>query len=167
MNTPHPHDGSPSRPSEAGFTLIEALIAIVILVFGLLAVTNLLLVGAHSNVAAHLGTGATAQASEVLERLKAIPFNSLSAGGDLTSDAGSISNCDDTPSQDCVVAGNFNARKGIPGLGMIRTRWQITAVDSETYFIAVSSQSTAPLGSRTRADFTTFRSCTSVTQGCP
>jgi Tfp pilus assembly protein PilV len=29
------------RPAEAGFTLIEALIAIVVLVFGLIAISNL------------------------------------------------------------------------------------------------------------------------------
>src|SRR5204863_2278147 len=43
----------PSRGSEAGFTLVEALVAIVILVFGLIAVTNLMLVAASSNSVAN------------------------------------------------------------------------------------------------------------------
>jgi Tfp pilus assembly protein PilV len=38
---------------EAGFTLVEALFAMVILIFGLLAVTNLLIVGASSNSVAN------------------------------------------------------------------------------------------------------------------
>ncbi len=40
----------PAAPdAEAGFTLIEALVAIVVLVFGLMAVTNLMIVAASSN----------------------------------------------------------------------------------------------------------------------
>ena len=44
---------------EAGFTLIEALVAIVILAFGLMAVTNLLVVAAASNTVGNHSTAAT------------------------------------------------------------------------------------------------------------
>lgn len=154
--------------AEGGFTLVETLVAVVILSFGLMAVTNLLLVGAQSNTVAHASTGAAAQASEVLERLKAIPFTTLTEGGSLDTDEGVI-NCDDTTrTGGCVVAGNFNSRRGIPGLGEIKTRWIIEVIDAQTLFIEVRSESTAPMaGARSRADFTTFRSCTAPTAGCP
>ena len=52
---------TPTRESqpgagEAGFTLIEALVAMVVLTFGLMAVTNLMLVAASSNTVANQGT---------------------------------------------------------------------------------------------------------------
>ena len=152
--------------AEAGFMLIEAMIAIVILAVGLVGVTNLMLVSASANKLAHAGTGAAAQATEVLERLKAIPFNNLSPGGSLTSDAGATLGCDDN-TLDCAVAGNFNAQRDIPGVGRIKTRWQIVAIDSQTLFITVRSQSTTLFATQTRAEFTTFRSCTAGSQGCP
>src|ERR671935_1116877 len=90
-----------ARSGEAGFTLAEALVAILILVVGLMAVTNLMVVSAASNVAANQGTAAATAATEVLERLKALPFCAppapppavcapnvrLAAGGDLEADA--------------------------------------------------------------------------------
>ena len=41
------------RSRESGFTLVETLVAIVVLVFGLMAVTNLMLVAATSNTVAN------------------------------------------------------------------------------------------------------------------
>ena len=52
-----------ARRTEAGFTLIEALVAIIILSFGLIAVTNLMLVAASSNTVANQGTAAAAIAT--------------------------------------------------------------------------------------------------------
>ena len=149
----------PRSSSEAGFTIIEALIAMVILVFGLVAITNLLIVGASSNSAANLSTSATARASEQLELLKATPFTSLTVGGDVTADATGYFRDDTTD----PLAPN------VP-LVPIKTRWQISAVsgDNQTRFIHVVSE---PMGgflrSRARADFTTFRSCTNTLGGCP
>src|SRR5262245_50077908 len=79
-----------ARQGEAGFTLIETLVAIVILVFGLMAVSNLLLVAASSNTVANQGTAAATAASETLEALKQIPFTQLVDGGDLNSDVPSF-----------------------------------------------------------------------------
>lgn len=152
--------------TEAGFTIIEALIAIIILVFGLMAVTNLMIVAGSSNTAANHGTAATAQATETMERLKAIPFTTLTTGGDLASDVGTA-NCQE-PANQCVVAGNFNVYRAIPGVGLIRTRWQIISVGADVLFIKVRSESTSPLvGARSRAEFTTFRSCSATSLGCP
>lgn len=169
---------------EAGFTLVETLIAIVILVFGLIAVTNLFLVAGTSNQAASHATAAVTQATETLEALKAIKFTDLYAAvgasgtaGDLDADAGAGGTCmpncvgspDLCPTQ-CVVAGNYNYYREVPGVGMIRTRWQIVnpgAAGPDALFITVRSESLAPLvgGARSKAEFSTFRTCTS--QGCP
>ena len=166
-----------ARTTEAGFTLIESLIAIVILAIGLIAVTNLLVVAAASNTVGNHSTAATTAASETMERLKSRTFLSLTPGGDVDAGTeGSISACDETPTippatpntTECVVPGNFNARRTIPGIGEIRTFWEIRQVDGQVLFIKVRSQSTGVLaGARSRAEFTTFRSCTATAIGCP
>ena len=165
---------------QAGFTLIEALVAVLVLVFGLIAVTNLLLVGGTSNQTANHMSAATAEALETLETLKAVPFANLAVGGDLDSDLPAacqpdcLSNPDLCPTQ-CVVGRpnpNYNYYRTVPGVGMIRTRWLISnpipgAGGAAVCYIIVRSESTAPLagGFRSRAEFTTFRTCS--TQGCP
>lgn len=142
------------RAHERGFTLIEALIAMVILAFGMIAVSNLLIVAASSNTVANQSTAATTTATEALERLKAQPFGLLAAGGDLDND----------------VAGYFRLDT-VPGVGVIHTRWQISSVtpnDNQTLFIRVRSEGTGALSrARSAAEFTTFRSCTAVGSGCP
>jgi hypothetical protein len=163
--------------NESGFTLVEALAAIIILSFGLMAVTNLLIVAAASNTVGNHSTAATTAASEVMERLKSRTFTSLTPGGDVDAGTqGSLSNCDETPSippaspntTECVVPGNYNARRDISGVGTILTLWEIRQIDGQTLFIKVRSQSNAALaGARSRAEFTTFRSCTSIAIGCP
>lgn len=148
------------RRAEAGFTLVEALCAIVILSFGLMAIANLIAVAASSNTVANQSTAATTMASQQMETLKSIPFTTpgtavfnpvLAPGGDLEADQ----------------AGYFtDPPTDVPGVGMIRVRWRITGVpDAVTgaargLFIEVRAEGMAPLaGVRSRAEFTTFRSC--------
>lgn len=161
----------PARTGESGFTLVEALTAIIVLAFGLIAVTNLLVVAAASNTVGNHSTAATTAASETMERLKSRTFLSLTPGGDVEAGTqGSISDCNETPpsTTDCVVSGNYNSRRTFPGVGLIQTLWEIEQIDGQVLFIKVRSQSTAPLaGARSRAEFTTFRSCTATTIGCP
>jgi prepilin-type N-terminal cleavage/methylation domain-containing protein len=141
------------RPkAEAGFTLVEVLTSIVILSFGLIAVTNLFLVAGNSNLAANAGTAAAAIASEQMETLKATRYDLLAAGGSLTSNA----------------AGYFrdssnDARLRIPGAGSIRVRWTIADVPGNAqlkHVVVRAEAETGFLGARTRAEFTTFRACT-------
>ena len=75
-----------STPDQAGFTLIEALIAMVILAFGLIAITNLLIVAASSNSVGNMSSAATALASQQLELLKAQSYTNIAPGGSLTAD---------------------------------------------------------------------------------
>jgi type II secretory pathway pseudopilin PulG len=158
---PETRVGRPGANSEAGFTLVEALCAIVILAFGLIAIANLMLVAATSNTVANQGTAATTVATQQMETLKNIPFTNpptsntfnplLNPGGDLDND----------------VAGFFNPPVFLPGVGEIQVRWQITAIPdpvtgaTTTLFIAVRAEGTGALTrARSRAEFTTFRSCT-------
>ena len=136
--------------TEAGFTLVEALVAIVVLVFGLIGVTNLMIVAASSNSVANQGTAAATIAARQLELLKATPYNTLAAGGAVDSD----------------VSG-FNRDDQLPGVGLIHTRWEVVATgDPLVRFVRVRSEGTGVLSvRRSRAEFTTFRTCTSAV--CP
>jgi hypothetical protein len=93
----------PPRTSESGFTLIEALIAIVVLMVGIVAIVNLFVVASTSNAIGNHSTAATGQATETMERLKAIPFLNITAAmggstvGDLDADAGNILGCVELP----------------------------------------------------------------------
>jgi type II secretory pathway pseudopilin PulG len=169
--------GTPApRTSESGFTLIEALIAIVVLVVGIVAIVNLFVVASTSNAVGNHSTVATGQATETLERLKSIPFLDLTAAmtggteGDLDADVG-IADCVEDPatSVSCVIPGNYNLARDVPGVGRIKTRWMFVrpgAGGPDTLYIVVRSQSTAKLaGIRSRSEYTTFRTCT--VSGCP
>lgn len=141
------------RSSEAGFTLVEALTAIVILVFGLVAVTNLLIVAGTSSQVANAGTAAAAIAAEQMEILKATSFLNLVPGPALTD-------------PDTDVAGYFrnsttDPRLRIPGAGVVSVHWAIAQVDPRLLHITVRAEVAGTLlGRRTRAEFTTLRACT-------
>jgi prepilin-type N-terminal cleavage/methylation domain-containing protein len=152
---------------ERGFTLIETLIAMVVLTFGLIAITNLLLVGATSSTVANHSTAAATEASAVMEKLKALSFNSLVQGNDLAVTAPSACDAD---TQDCVTPNNFNSSRTVPGVGRIEVRWAVTPTDVSgppTRFIQVRAWSEGALaGARSRTDLTAFRSCTLGTPPC-
>jgi len=157
MNTPIE---TRDRGRESGFTLVETLVAIVVLVFGLMAVTNLLLVAATSNTVANQASAATASASQVIDLLRSTPWANVTPGGDLTADTTS-------PSPDCralqTPINAYNCDDNIPGVGVIKTRWQITAATGTVrmMLISVRSEGTGAMaGARSRANFTTYRTCT-------
>jgi type II secretory pathway pseudopilin PulG len=153
MKHANPSAVRPTPVREAGFTLVEALVAIVILVFGLIAVTNLLVVAASSNSVANQSTAATAAAAQTMEQLRAVAFNTLAVGGDVNTDAV-----------------GFVRDDAIPGVGVIHTRWQIqnvAPVNARALFISVRSEGTGALSrARSRAEFTTIRTCTNIALGC-
>ena len=159
----------PPRPSEAGFTLVEALISIVVLVFGLIAVTNLLLVAATSNMVASQATAATTAASRVLDTLKTTSYENLVPGGNLNVVmSGGTPSCDAaTP----VLLAAFECRDDVAGVGLMHVRWVVTvAGDARLTFIEVRSEGQGVFAAgRTLADFTTLRSCTDSTAAgqCP
>ena len=153
------------RPSsEAGFTLIEVLIAIIVLVFGLIGITNLFVVATASNQIGNLTTAAAAKSSEALEELKSLPFTTLVAGGSLTADLPSTNATAD------VSVGTYNMEETLPGVGLVKTRWVITdlgvVAPTPVYYITVRSEVRGSFGGQlSRAEYSTFRACT--TPGCP
>ena len=76
-----------TRRSQSGFSLVEVLVALVLLAFGLLAVAPLFVFATRETAAsADYGT-AGALAVRRMEMLRTVDFNSLTAGGSLTSNA--------------------------------------------------------------------------------
>jgi type II secretory pathway pseudopilin PulG len=168
------------RDSEAGFTLIEALIAIVVLAFGLIAVTNLFVVAASSNQIGNYNTATATEASEVMERLRRIPFNTLAPpantiAGNLLADqpAANLPPVPPSTSEPDVVIGGvpqFNMYRDVAGIGRIRTRWTVQSftdvLTTPVLLITVRSQVIGPFGGQlSQAQFSTFRTCTGA--GCP
>jgi prepilin-type N-terminal cleavage/methylation domain-containing protein len=147
------NDSTPicARRDDQGFTLIETLIAIVVLVFGLIAVTNLFLVAGSSNTVANQATAATDVAAQIVENFKAQPWNSAQ----LAATAGSFGS---TPQRTDLIS----------GVGAINSWWSITDVDARTKFFRVRSEGAGLLSrGRSRAEFTTYRTCTTPVLGCP
>ena len=62
--------------SDGGFTLIEVMVAIVILTVGLLSLAQMMVLATNSNTLSGRMTSSSALAKEQLERLKATPFYS-------------------------------------------------------------------------------------------
>ena len=158
------HDTVRARHSEQGFTLIEALIAIVILIFGVAAVSNLLIVAGSSNTVANHSTAAAQVASQQMEALKATRYDLLVTGGNVDTDTGVTGECGATP-----VINTFNCNtKGTGGggdfigVGTMHVRWQVAAPvvvgSTSVRFITVAAESRAPaLARRSRVVLTTFR----------
>jgi type II secretory pathway pseudopilin PulG len=156
---------------EAGFTLVEALVAVIVLVFGLMAVTNLMLVAASSNSVANQGTAAVTSATRVLELMKASSFADLqpvTPGGTIELESPIV------PGPDCATAvvGDFHCTDDIPGVGRVHTHWEFSpTADPRLIFIRTRSEGTGALSAtRSRAEFTTFRACTNsdpATGTCP
>jgi competence protein ComGC len=151
--SPSHNDLRSRKGSESGFTLIEALTAMLVLSVGMISVANLMAVAASSNAVGNQATAAATAASQELERLQAIPYDQLVVGGDIT-----------------VDQPGFNRDVDLQGVGIVHVRWQVAALagQNQTRFIAVRAEGTGALtGARSRAEFTTIRSCTSVALGCP
>jgi type II secretory pathway pseudopilin PulG len=157
-----------ARPAESGFTLVEALVAIVVLIFGLMAVTNLMLVAASSNTVANQGTAAVTSATRVMDMIKSTSYANLVAGGATWDPADGGKACDDPT----LAVTEWHCNDDISGVGRVHTHWWITATaDPRLFHIRVRAEGAGALtGARSRAEFTTFRSCTNsdpTTGGCP
>ncbi len=76
----------PSDPPR-GFTWVEVMLAILLLAVGLLAIAPLFLVAAKSSAAAADLSAVGTRAAYRMEVLRLLPFDELTVGGDLASDA--------------------------------------------------------------------------------
>ena len=153
-------DGAAGRRAEAGFTLIEALIAMVILMVGIAAIANLMVVAGSSNTVANASTAATAVASQQMDLIKAASYETLVAGGTTVVPANHTNHpdCNAAP-----VQGQFVCDAAVIGVGTIHVQWAITgplaaAAPAGTYFVDLVAQ---PIERATRqratARFTAFR----------
>ncbi len=147
--------GRPSRSdsSQRGFTLIETLIAMVILIVGLVGVSHLMMMAINSNNIANRGTVATTLASQQMEQLMSVPFDLLPTGANL--DAGDPGVAAD------VVPGNCGEGFCVVRVGGVSgefvTRWQTTVMSPQMRCIRVRTQARGPFAALTRAELTTFR----------
>ncbi len=117
---------SRNQSNDEGFSLIEVMVAIMILMVGLLSLAQMMIVATNSNNLSGRMTSCSALAKEQLERLKASPFYTnpaalvrnpiLAAGGDTMNTVGGYSQVYD--------------EEGIAtaGAGMFEVRWQITDI---------------------------------------
>jgi prepilin-type N-terminal cleavage/methylation domain-containing protein len=115
-----------TKRNDEGFSLIEVMVAIVILTVGLLSLAQMMVVATNSNNLSGRMTSCSALAKEQMERLKATPFYTnpqakvrnplLTAGGDINATVGGYSQIFDSG--------------GLPtgGAGMFEVRWQIADV---------------------------------------
>jgi type IV pilus modification protein PilV len=152
---------SRNQSNDEGFSLIEVMVAMMILTVGLLSLAQMMVVATNSNSLSGRMTSCSALAKEQLERLKASPFYTnpaalvrnpiLAAGGDTMNTVGGYSQVYDD--------------EGLPtaGAGMYEVRWQITDVPTalplEMVSINVRCLASNPdqfsiIG---EANFTTFR----------
>ena len=120
---------SRKRDGEAGFTLVETLVAIVVLVFGLIAVTNLLLVGATQQHRREPGHGRD-------HRGHASRWRSSRRGRSGTWRPVATW----PPTCPC-----FSDNVGVDGVGFINVRWQIEQPEPQLRFISVQAEGVAPL----------------------
>ena len=150
----------PTGSREEGFTLIEAMVAMVILLFGIAAVSNLMVIAGSTNTVANHATATTAAATRQMELLKSVNFDTLTAapGGSIFADVGATAVCGAA-----FNAASFNCNTPateFQGIGRIHVRWSYTTVPLApgTFLIRVAAESTAPaIGQRSRAFFTTLR----------
>ena len=150
-----PDGGRASRQS--GFTLVETLIAVIILVVGLVSVSHLMMVAINSNNIANRSTVATSLASQRMEELMAVPYTALADNtnalidadpGDVPGSTGANYRVEE------VSEPGATAGKGVSGVYV--TSWQITTV-SGLKCIRVRTQARGPFAGMTRAELTTFR----------
>lgn len=156
------HNMKPNAPraprnSESGFTLSEALIATLILMFGLASIFNLMITATTSNNVANRASAATMIAAQQLEVLRSTPFSQL-----VDTDVNSLTTpCDPGAPVSCAFT-------EVEGVGNMETRWLVQTLNNNNLrFIQVRTE---PRGFRARqamADLTTIRSCTlGVAAGC-
>ena len=149
-----PHTQTRQRNGEAGFTLIEALMAIVVLAFGLISIANLSIVATSSNSVANRSSAATMVATQQLEVLRSTRFTLL------------VPTLADTLN---VTTPGYSATTTVEGVGVFDTTWQIqTGANANVMFIQVRTEPRGFRARLSRAEFTTMRACTGGTNaGCP
>lgn len=158
MKQPARPTGVPRKPgskNEAGFTIMEAIIATMILTFGLASIFNLMIMSTTSNTVAARATGALALATAQMETLRSTPFSSL------------VDSPEGVDTLEEQTEGYF-VETTIEGTGTFETRWRVqTLTSANLKFLSVRTDPQGFRGRAGRAEFTTVRACTAgTTAGC-
>lgn len=104
-----------SRATDAGFGFVETLIAMLLMTFAALSVSQMLVTGVYVSEASSDLTSVTTLASQQMEILKGMEFDSLGEGGAL---GGDVSGFTDTVDLDDDGAGEFTRRWRVLDLGL-------------------------------------------------
>lgn len=143
------------RNREAGFTILEAIIATLILLFGLASIFNLMIVAISSNSLANRASGATTLAAQQMEILRATAFSTLidSPGGVDTLEIQTV---------------GFFRIDNVQGAGTYESRWEVrTLTDPNLKYLRVRTEPQGFRGRAARSELTTIRSCTAGSSaGC-
>ncbi len=83
-----------SRPAQAGFTLIEALVSIIVVAVGLLGLAFLQAQGMAFNTTSYTRTQATFAAYDLIDRMRANPVAALTGAYQANAAPASYSDCD-------------------------------------------------------------------------
>lgn len=144
-----------AKNTEAGFTILEAIIATMILIFGLAAIFNLMIVAVSQNSLANRASGATTVASHQMELLRSTAFSSLT-----NSPTGVDTLAIQTP--------GFFRIDNVQGVSAFESRWSVqTLTDPNLKYLRVRTEPQGFMGRSARSEFTTVRSCTLGTAaGC-
>jgi prepilin-type N-terminal cleavage/methylation domain-containing protein len=121
---------SRTQRKDEGFSLIEVMVAIVILTVGLLSLAQMMVVATNSNSLSGRMTSCSALAKEQLERLKASPFYTNPVGLVRNPILAAGGGADPTLSTTVGGYSQLYDPNGIPtnGAGMFEVRWRITDV---------------------------------------
>lgn len=115
-----------SMIKEKGFTLIELMIAMVVLGIGILALIQMQVAAMSGNSSANQMTIATTLAQDQIERLKRLSFFDAALADANAGNNGALTNPTDDESFDQTDAGNpINESSGTTGLRRYRRFWSI------------------------------------------
>lgn len=157
MNTTAFEPSPVDRRPEAGFSLVEVLIAIVVLVFGIISVANLMVVAAANNMTANQGSYAVTVAIQEMEQLKSLPFAAVPLGINAR-----VVGDDPTPGREersvglVHVISKVDVVPGVPNTLFITvTATPMSALNARTSGGAIDPAN--PPTTRSQAVFTSFR----------
>jgi type IV pilus assembly protein PilV len=94
---------------EAGFTIIEVLVSLVVLSIGLLGIAKLVLFSAHANDSAYLRSQATQLAYEILDNMRANPAAASAGNYNTTLGSAAVNPGFSCMTAACPVAANLAA----------------------------------------------------------